>query len=57
LDAENQLAIARETLRLILNLNPQDKFLPGKIEPVESQTPEPPVIDRAGTMEHALRMH
>ncbi len=53
--AENQLAIARETLRLILNLNPQDKLLPGKIEPVESPSLEPPVIDRTGIMEHGLR--
>lgn len=53
--AENQLAIARETLRLILNLNPEDKFLPRKIDPVQSPSVEPPVIDRPGIMEHALR--
>ena len=53
--AENELEIARENLRLILNLNPQDKFLPRNIDPVESPSVEPPVIDRPGIMQHALR--
>ena len=53
--AENELEIAREELRLMLNLNPQDKFLPRNIEPVESPSLEPLMIDRATIMEHALR--
>jgi outer membrane protein len=53
--AENQLDVARETLRLILNLNPEDKFLPRKIEPIQSPSVEPPIIDRPRIMEHALR--
>ena len=52
--AENDLGIARTSLRLTLNLNPKATFLPRKIEPAESPSILPFTIDRARSLESAL---
>ncbi len=52
--AENDLEIARTNLRLTLNLNPNNTFLPRKIEPAEAPSAEPFKIDRVQSLEGAL---
>jgi len=52
--AENDLDLARKTLRLTLNLNPDNLFMPRQIEPNERPSVEPVPIDRAATLESAL---
>ena len=52
--AENDLDVARKTLRLTLNLNPNNLFMPRQIEPNDSPSVEPVPIDRAATLESAL---
>jgi len=52
--AENDLDVARKTLRLTLNLNPNNLFIPRPIEPTERPSVEPVAIDRAASLESAL---
>lgn len=52
--AENDLGIARTSLRLTLNLNPKATFLPRKIEPAESPSVLPFKVDRVRSLESAL---
>lgn len=54
IEAENQLAIARSDLRLTLNLNPEETFLPRKIEPVQSPSVTPVPIEPVRSRETAL---
>lgn len=52
--AKNDLEIARTNLRLTLNLNPKNTFLPSKIEPADTPSAEPYKTDRAQSLEGAL---
>jgi outer membrane protein TolC len=52
--AENDLDLARKTLRLTLNLNPDNLFMPRQIEPNDRPSVEPVPLDRAATLESAL---
>ncbi len=52
--AENDLDLARKNLRLTLNLNPSNFFMPRQIEPNERPSLEPVSIDRAASLESAL---
>lgn len=52
--AENDLDLARKTLRLTLNLNPDNFFMPRQIEPRDTPAMEPVTIDRAASLESAL---
>jgi len=52
--AENDLDLARKTLRLTLNLNPDNLFMPRQIEPNERPTVEPVAVSRAASLESAL---
>jgi len=52
--AENEFEIARTNLRLSLNFNPQNTFMPRKIEPAESPSILPFPVEKAGVMENAL---
>jgi outer membrane protein TolC len=52
--AENDLDLARKTLRLTLNLNPDKLFMPRQIEPSETPAMEPVPADRAASLESAL---
>ncbi|MGH7773780.1 MAG: TolC family protein, partial [Candidatus Binatia bacterium] len=51
---ENELQIARTNLRLTLNLNPKNTFMPRRIEPAESPSVLPSQIMRVNTLENAL---
>lgn len=51
---ENELQIARTNLRLTLNLNPKNTFMPRRIEPAESPSVLPSQILRVNTLENAL---
>jgi outer membrane protein TolC len=52
--AENELDIARKNLRLALHLNPNNAFMPRKIEPAESPSVLSFQIDRVSSLESAL---
>jgi outer membrane protein TolC len=52
--AENDLSVARTNLRLTLNLNPNNTFLPRSVEPSESPSVEPVQIQRSASLESAL---
>jgi outer membrane protein len=52
--ADNDLDVARKTLRLTLNLNPNNLFMPRQVEPNDSPSVEPVLIDRVATLESAL---
>jgi outer membrane protein TolC len=52
--ADNDLDVARKTLRLTLNLNPNNLFMPRQVEPNDSPSVEPVLIDRVVTLESAL---
>lgn len=52
--AENELEIARTNLRLTLNLNPRNAFMPRRIEPAESPAVPPLEMDRTRSRELAL---
>lgn len=52
--AENDLNIARTNLRLALNFNPQNTFMPRKIEPTESPSILPLPVERVSVLENAL---
>ena len=52
--AENDLDLARKTLRLTLNLNPNNLFMPRQIEPNDIPSVEPFAVDRAASLESAL---
>ena len=52
--AENDLEVARMTLRLTLNLNPQQTFMPRQVEPSDSPSVEPVALDRAASLESGL---
>jgi outer membrane protein TolC len=52
--AENDLNVARTNLRLTLNLNPNNAFLPRSIDPSESPSVEPVQIQRSASLESAL---
>jgi outer membrane protein TolC len=52
--AENDLDLARKTLRLTLNLNPDNLFMPRQIEPADTPSVEPVAVDRAASLERAL---
>lgn len=54
--AENDLQVARTTLRLALNLNPKGTFFPRKIEPAESPSVLPLEVDRVKSREDALTL-
>jgi outer membrane protein TolC len=52
--AENDLDLARKTLRLTLNLNPNNLLMPRQIEPNQRPSVDPVPIDRAASLESAL---
>ncbi len=52
--AENDLELARATLRLTLNLNPQQTLMPRQVAPSERPSLEPVAVDRAASLESAL---
>jgi outer membrane protein TolC len=52
--AENDLDLARKTLRLTLNLNPDNLFMPRQIEPNQRPSVDPVPIDRGASLESAL---
>lgn len=52
--AENDLEVARMTLRLTLNLNPNQLFMPRPIEPNDRPSVEPFAVDRAASLGSAL---
>jgi outer membrane protein TolC len=52
--AENDLDLARKTLRLTLNLNPDKLFMPRQIEPNQRPSVDPVPIDRGASLESAL---
>lgn len=52
--AENELRIALTNLRLSLNLNPQNTFMPRKIEPAEGPSILPLPVERVNLLENGL---
>ena len=52
--AENDFDVARKTLRLTLNLNPDNLFMPRHIEPNDTPSVEPVPVDRVASLESAL---
>ncbi|MEK7210023.1 MAG: TolC family protein [Candidatus Binatota bacterium] len=52
--AENELRIALTNLRLSLNLNPQNTFMPRKIEPAEGPSILPLAVERVNLLENGL---
>lgn len=52
--AENELEIARTNLRLTLNHNPKNTFMPRRIEPAESPSVLPFHMERVSSRENAL---
>ena len=52
--AKNNLDVAKVTLRLTLNVNPDQSFLPRRVEPVEVPTVEASFIDRQKSLEQAM---
>jgi len=52
--AENEVDTASKNLRLTLNLNPRNTFMPQRIEPAESPSVLPFQIDRLSSRESAL---
>lgn len=52
--AENELRIALTNLRLSLNLNPQNTFMPRKIEPAEGPSILPLPVERVSVLENGL---
>ncbi len=52
--AENDLDLARKTLRLTLNLNPDNFFMPRQVETSDTPSTEPVPVDRGASLERAL---
>jgi outer membrane protein TolC len=52
--AENDLAVARTNLRLMLQHNPQQTFLPRQVEPADRPSIEPVPVNRSASLESAL---
>ncbi|HMF48128.1 MAG TPA: TolC family protein, partial [Candidatus Saccharimonadales bacterium] len=52
--AKSNLDIARADLRLTLNLNPNQTFLPRAVEPLDAPSVEPVVYDRQKSLEEAM---
>ena len=53
--AENDLSVARTNLRLTLNLNPNNTFLPRSVDPSERPSVDPVQIQHSASLESALR--
>ncbi len=52
--AKNNLAVAKATLRLLLNSNPSESFLPQLVEPTDSPAVEEIFLDRQKSLERAM---
>lgn len=52
--AQNNLEVSRSDLKLILNVNPNQTFLPRDVEPIDAPSMEPPVTDRQKSLEQAI---
>jgi outer membrane protein TolC len=52
--AENDLEVARTNLRLMLQHNPQQTFLPRQVEPADRPSIEPVPVNRSASLESAL---
>jgi outer membrane protein len=52
--AKNNLAVAKAALRLLLNSNPSDSFLPRPVEPTDTPGVEEIFLDRQKSLERAM---
>ncbi len=52
--AQNTLEVSRSNLKLVLNLNPNQTFLPRNVEPTDTPSVEPLIIDRQKSFEQAM---
>jgi len=52
--AQNSLDVAKATLRLTLNVNPDQSFMPRRVEPTDSPSVEEIFVDRQKSLEQAM---